>query len=124
MAGSHLPFCEKLKPLLEQAGLRGKAGMVARAPLGGGLPPAVLREIEAAARAGGPRRQAVDDRRQPAEAGPRAAARAGLSRRFSVELQARRHRQLHQGERAMNERLRLRPVVNESGIEIRPVYTA
>ena len=24
----------------------------------------------------------------------------------------------------MNERLRLRPVVNESGIEIRPVYTA
>jgi len=33
MAGSHLPFCEKLKPLLEQAGLGGKLWMI-----GGNLP--------------------------------------------------------------------------------------
>ena len=33
MAGSHLPFCEKLKPLLEQAGLGGKLWVI-----GGNLP--------------------------------------------------------------------------------------
>ena len=33
MAGSHLPFCEKLKPLLVQAGLGGKLWMI-----GGNLP--------------------------------------------------------------------------------------
>ena len=33
MAGSHLPFCEKLKPLLEQAGLADKLWLI-----GGNLP--------------------------------------------------------------------------------------
>ena len=33
MAGSHVPFCQKLKPLLEQAGLSGKLWVI-----GGNLP--------------------------------------------------------------------------------------
>lgn len=43
MAGSHLPFCEKLKPLLEQAGLSDKLWVI-----GGNLPKqdhARLREL-------------------------------------------------------------------------------
>ena len=43
MAGSHLPFCEKLKPLLEQAGLAAKLWVI-----GGNLPKqdhARLREL-------------------------------------------------------------------------------
>jgi methylmalonyl-CoA mutase C-terminal domain/subunit len=43
LAGSHLPFCRKLKPLLEQAGLADKLWMI-----GGNLPAqdhAALREL-------------------------------------------------------------------------------
>ena len=43
MAGSHLPFCTRLKPLLEQAGLKDKLWMI-----GGNLPAqdhAQLREL-------------------------------------------------------------------------------
>jgi len=42
MAGSHLPFCRKVKPLLEQAGLGGKLWII-----GGNLPASDHDELRA-----------------------------------------------------------------------------
>src|SRR5690606_31769290 len=90
------------------------------------LAPALLSQAEDAARGQRPDRQAVADRRQPSGAGPRRAARARLHRHLPDRLEARCDRRLHPGERAMNDRapIEVRPVVNESGLEVQPLYTA
>ena len=93
LAGSHLPFCRKLKPLLEANGLTDKLWMI-----GGNLPAQdhdALREL-------------------------------GFKGIFPTGIQARRHHRLHPGERAMNDRAAppVKAVVNESGIEVKPLYTA
>jgi methylmalonyl-CoA mutase N-terminal domain/subunit len=93
MAGSHIPFCRKLKPLLEEAGLTDKLWVI-----GGNLPAQdhdALREL-------------------------------GFKGIFPVRLEARRHHRLHPEQREMNapQKPEMKKVINESGIEVKPLYTA
>src|ERR1019366_9560210 len=95
-----------------------------RAVQHGRLAPALLYPAQALARSRRPGRPPLDHRRQSARAGPRELARSRLQGRLPDRLPAGRDLRLHQGQSIMKRDNLPRPVRNESGIEIRPLYSA